>query len=390
MNDQPDTQSAEQAFRIAYLVAGYIRKTLTSREHDELDAWVEASDENMKMFEELTDEKNIEANLAWMDKVNTETQLAKVKSSMTFHQPVQRMHPRMQLISIIAAAIVMVAVAVFVIQRMTDGADKQSARTEILPTNDKTILRLSDGSIIDLPATSNGIFDATSGVNKTGAGQIVYEKKKGEQTLFHTLTTSTGGQYQVQLSDGSKVWLNATSSLVYPTQFTGGERVVELLGEGYFEIAKNAGKPFIVKLNNASVKVLGTHFNISGYANEPLAVTLLEGSVEVASGEKKLRLQPGEQAEINANAMRLIKDADEESVTGWKEGQFVFKDANIKNIMQQVMRWYDVQVVYEAQVNHLFNGHISRREPLSKVLRLLELTGKIHFKVENKIVYVLR
>lgn len=394
MNDQPFDNTDAKAHRVAYLVAGYIRKTLTRQEHDELDAWVEASDENMRMFEELTDEKNIEANLQWMDRVNTEEQLKSVKQGLVFNKPAVKARSTRLWSYSIAAALILVAAGIFIVRQM---ASKQTSdastasQAVILPQKNTSTITLSDGSIVELSKIDNGALRDSSGARKAG-DQLVYSGAGSNEVQFHTLTTSVGGQFSIQLSDGSRVWLNATSSMKYPTTFVGTERIVELSGEGYFEIAKDATRPFKVKMaDNTTVTVLGTHFNISDYTSEvPREITLLEGSVAVTKGDQKRTLQPGEQLQIQDGNMQLVKGVDTEEVTGWKDGQFVFKDADIKRIMQQVMRWYDVQVVYQDNVAHLFNASISRKEDLSKLLHLLELTGKIHFKVQNKTIYVLQ
>jgi len=394
MNDQPYDNTDARAHRVAYLVAGYIRKTLTRQEHDELDAWVEANDENMRLFEELTDEKNIEANLQWMDRVNTEEQLRNVKEGLVFSKPVVKARSTRLWTYSIAAALLLVVAGIFVVRQM---ASKQTndtgtiSQVDILPEKNKSTITLSDGSIIELSAISNGALKDSSGARKAG-DQIVYTGDGSSELQFHTLTTSIGGQFSIQLSDGSRVWLNATSSIKYPTAFTGNERVVELSGEGYFEIAKDATRPFKVKMaDNTFVTVLGTHFNISDYTDESSRnITLLEGSVAVSKGDQRNLLKPGEQLKIENDRIYVVKGIDTEVVTGWKDGQFVFKDADIKKIMQHVKRWYDVEVVYQDDVAHLFNASISRKEDLSKLLRLLELTGKIHFKVQNKTIYVLQ
>lgn len=183
---------------------------------------------------------------------------------------------------------------------------------------------------------------------------------------YNILTTPIGGQYQVLLPDGSYVWLNAASSLRYPTAFSTTNRTVELKGEGYFEIAKDKTKPFIVKLADGSeVKVLGTHFNIMAYENEKSEdITLLKGSVEIKKEDKIQKLTPGEQGKIISSKIILINSADTEQLIGWKNGQFVFRDADIQSIMRQVARWYDVDIKYETAKSEHFNAAISRNEPI--------------------------
>jgi ferric-dicitrate binding protein FerR (iron transport regulator) len=200
-----------------------------------------------------------------------------------------------------------------------------------------------------------------------------------------------GGQYQLTLPDGSKVWLNAATKLKYPSRFASNERKVEIDGEAYFEVVKNDKQPFRVVLQDGStVSVLGTHFNVMSYTNETeKEITLLEGKVAVEKNNSVENLEPGTQAIVKTDAITKRTGIDTEEITAWKNGLFVFHDATIESIMKQVERWYDAKVVYQGDVKQLFNASILRSEPLSKLLRLLELNGYVHFKIENKTIYVL-
>jgi transmembrane sensor len=399
MKAEPFKNMDENAYRIAYLIAGFIRKALTEAEHDELDAWVESSDENMLLFEELTDEKNIEANLAWMDKTSTEKNLELTKKEIEFSLEHKNLKTKKWFYSIAASVILLIAA--FVIYKIIN--NKQSKQTSIAkidqtesqPGGNKATLTLSNGSVIDLISTPNGIIKGDNGtiINKSKDGEILYNDNDDSNSIAsdNILTTPKGGQYKVQLPDGSQVWLNAASSLKYPTAFATSERIVELNGEGYFEIAKDRTKPFKVKLEDGSeVKVLGTHFNIMAYENEESKdVTLLEGSVAITKGNNQQNLTPGQQGRIISSKIILVNSVDTDQVTGWKNGQFIFHDADIQSIMRQVARWYDVDIKYETTNTQHFNATISRKEPVLKLLHILEETGQIHFKTENKIIYVL-
>jgi len=399
MKEESFKNMNENAYRIAYLIAGFIRKTLTEAEHDELDAWVESSDENMLLFEELTDEKNIEANLAWMDKTSTEKNLESTKKQIEFTPEHKNLKTKKWFYSIAASVILLVAAfAIYKIinnKQSKETSIAKSDQTGIQPGGNKATLTLSNGSVIDLTNTPNGLIKGANGtiINKSKDGEILYNDSAGRnsEANYNTLTTPKGGQYKVQLSDGSQVWLNAASSLKYPTAFATSERIVELKGEGYFEISKDKTKPFKVKLADGSeVKVLGTHFNIMAYENENSKdVTLLEGSVEITKGNNEQNLTPGQQGRIISSKIILVNAADTNQVTGWKNGQFIFHDADIQSIMKQVARWYDVDIKYETTNTQHFNATISRNEPVLRLLHILEETGQIHFKTENKIIYVL-
>jgi transmembrane sensor len=399
MKEESFKNMNENAYRIAYLIAGFIRKNLTEAEHDELDAWVESSDENMLLFEELTDEKNIEANLAWMDKTRTEKNLQLTKKQIEFTPEHKNLKTKRWSYGIAASVILLIAA--FGIYKIINNKQSKSSsiakidQTEIQPGGNKATLTLSNGSVIDLVSAPNGIIKGDNGtiINKSKEGEILYNENAANNSIAsdNILTTPKGGQYKVQLPDGSNVWLNAASSLKYPTAFTSSERIVELKGEGYFEIAKDKTKPFKVKLTDSSqVKVLGTHFNIMAYENEKAKeVTLLEGRVEITKGNEEQNLIPGQQGRIISSKIILVNSADTDQVTGWKNGQFIFHDAEIQSIMRQVARWYDVDIKYETTNTQHFNATISRKEPVLRLLHILEETGQIHFKIENKIIYVL-
>lgn len=273
----------------------------------------------------------------------------------------------------------------------------------ISPGGNKAILTLSNGEKISLSDANKGELAKQSGIliSKTSDGQLVYEVNGDEEHAsgeirYNTVETPRGGQYQVNLPDGSRVWLNAATSLKFPLSFANlNERKVELKGEAYFEVEKDARRPFIVQSEKQAIRVLGTHFNVNSYADDQNAkTTLLEGSVKVAglnALEDNYRiLVPGQQAQIGSdpNSIRVIK-VDVQGETAWKNGLFSFEDTPIENIMKQISRWYDVEVVYKDNVaGKTVWGSITRYAEVTKVLSILERTGKIHFKVEGRRIIV--
>lgn len=397
MNENPYSGMDGQAYRIAYLIAGYIRNTLTDKEHQELDDWINSSDHNMKLFEDLTDEQNIQSNLAWMDKVQSERSFEALRESGAFQKSSKKI--KMNPLWIAAASIALLMMIFLVYRYMSANRRDNSGVVTVeasspQPGGNKATLALANGTVIDLTSVKNGLILDKQGshVNKPADGELVYEGNGSLETpTIHTLSTPVGGQYQVTLADGTKVWLNAATTLKYPSQFTSSERKVELSGEAYFEVSKNEKQPFYVFLSDSSgVKVLGTHFNVMSYDNEnEKHVTLLEGSVLVTTKTHTTKLEPGSQAHIMNNFITENKDVDIEEVVGWKNGLFVFHDASMETIMRQIERWYDAKVVFRGQIKQQFNATILRSEPLSKLLHLLELNGYVHFKIENKTIYVL-
>lgn len=267
-------------------------------------------------------------------------------------------------------------------------------QNDIAPGGDKAVLTLADGSRVVLDSAANGALTRQGNVTVIKLnGQLAYsaEGSKATEVLYNTISTPKGGQYQLVLADGSKVWLNAASSLRFPTAFTGKERRVELTGEGYFEVAHDETKPFHVSVHNMDVEVLGTHFNINAYNDEPsIKTTLLQGRVKVKKEEKLVYLNPGQQAVINpaADNIKVDYDVDTEEVVAWKNGRFQFNSANIETIMRQAARWYDADVQYQGETSETFSGGLPRSENISQLLKILEATGKVDFSIHGKRIIV--
>jgi ferric-dicitrate binding protein FerR (iron transport regulator) len=261
------------------------------------------------------------------------------------------------------------------------------------PGKDRATLTLADGSVVDLDSSGTGRLAEQGNTSiKIGDGKIMYDPNKagGTEVVYNTITTPRGGQYQVVLPDGTKVWLNATSYIKFPVTFTGSSRVVEVSGEAYFEVAKNPSMPFVAKVKGVEVEVLGTHFNVMAYGEEgKIATTLLEGSVRVSRGKEKYAIVPGQQAVWKEDGdFNLNTDVDLEEVVAWKNGKFQFNNADVKTIMRQIARWYDVDVEYEnVEADTRLGGIVSRKADIRQLLDYFELTGKVKFKVEgNKII----
>jgi len=296
-----------------------------------------------------------------------------------------------------AAAVLLIATAATVFLLSRSGNKPSLAGTEqavqLIPGGNKAILTLADGSTIVLDNAANGSLAQQGNMKilKLDNGQLAYRTGNEGATgvLYNTVSTPRGGQYQVVLADGSKVWLNAASSLRFPASFAGAERKVELTGEGYFEVAKNPSKPFKVTVaGKGEVEVLGTHFNINAYEDESNSkVTLLEGSVKVSNSTATRTLVPGQQAQLT-NAIKVVNDADPEEVLAWKNGKFFFNKTDVQATMRQLARWYDANVTYKNNVEGFFNGSISRSESITNVLKMLQLTEEVHFSIEGKTIVV--
>ena len=275
-------------------------------------------------------------------------------------------------------------------------------RNDIAPANNKAILTLADGSRISLDDAANGLVASQGNISitKTEDGQIVYQKhgvgsrNAGSSAAGNTIQTPKGGRYNITLPDGSRVWLNSASTLSYPTAFASSERKVKLIGEAYFEIAKRKNVPFRVESNNQVVEVLGTHFNINSYEDEAfIKTTLLEGSVRIILKSAKPNtqlLKPGEQSLTSSAGPDIkIQHTDTEKAIAWKNGYFKFKNTPIRDIMREIERWYDVELVYDGKLAaDEFTGYISNDVKISGVLKMLEESGGIKFTVKGRKVKV--
>jgi ferric-dicitrate binding protein FerR (iron transport regulator) len=302
-----------------------------------------------------------------------------------------------------AAAVMIIMIALFGFWYRGRQADVQisavvNSYKDIAPPDAaRAVITLSNGQNIILDSAANGTVavQGNASVVKTADGQIVYSAKgeapANHQLLYNTLMVPGGSKVvSITLSDGTAVWLNAASSLRYPAVFTGNDRKVYITGEVYFEVAKDRSRQFIVEANGISTKVLGTHFNINAYEDEPeTRVTLLEGAVKIGSGDGEQMLSPGQQAVItSAGDIHIDTGTDIEEVMAWKEGRFQFGGAGIEEVMREIKRWYNVEIEYEGDIRQHFRGGISRNVEVSKVFKMLEATGTVHFKIAGKKIIV--
>jgi transmembrane sensor len=273
----------------------------------------------------------------------------------------------------------------------------QKTKNDVAPGGNKAMLTLANGSKIVLDSAANDtILNEGSAIVANASGRLAYNATKAlvPEVLYNTLTTPRGGQYQLTLPDGTKVWLNAASSIKYPIAFTGKDRTVEMTGEAYFEVAHNAKQPFKVKTKNQLIQDIGTEFNVNTYVDEVAEkTTLIQGVIEVSatagtSTAIPMRLSRGEQAMVEAGSetggIRLNKNPDLDETIAWKEGFFHFESADLKTILRQFARWYDIEVVYEGQTpTDKYFSIVKRNSTLSQVLNALQ-AGGVRFKIEGR------
>jgi transmembrane sensor len=381
-------------------ITDYLKDKLSATQNARLETWYLLKVEESDTPEPQVDYETLDVRI-WtkiMEDVDRPKQAVKVRKLNSTYRNLIR--------SGIAASILLIAgISYLWLNPENNQHDKFVIAKELdLPAGaNKAQLTLSDGRVIDLDKNNNATVAVEAGVEITKAanGGLVYKAigKNNKSLGFNTISTPAGGQYTVMLPDGSKVWLNAGSSLKYPTSFAANSRNVTLSGEAYFEIAHingpNGRLPFSVSVVKGGsqlekVEVLGTHFNINAYADEPsVKTTLLKGSIRVGlnNGQNTL-LKPGQQAQLSNQQIQL-QQADTEMTVAWKDGEFVFRE-DLRSAMRKVARWYDVEVIYDetAPEKLMLGGWMSRGINLSAVLNHIQLTGKVHFKLEGRRVIV--
>jgi transmembrane sensor len=313
---------------------------------------------------------------------------------------VHRIHLlRRNWLRVAAAAVIILLLGGAAFYKVHTPAQKQLAGVppptapEIAPGHNGAILTLADGSKLVLDSLKKGKL-ATQGATDVllDNDQLTYQVQHpaGAEISYNTLTVPRGHEFQLVLPDGTKVWLNAASSLRYPTVSAGAERRVEVTGEVYFEVAHDAAHPFIVKKGETEIKVMGTHFNVNAYDEEnSLNVTLLEGSVQVSNGTNHVVIKPGQQAQVR-KSISVTDNVDLEEVVAWKDGKFQFGEtADIQTVMRHIANWYDVDVEYEGTITNHIGGTMSRNVNLSQVLKMLETTGVVRFSVKGRNIEVM-
>ncbi|KAA2241375.1 DUF4974 domain-containing protein [Chitinophaga agrisoli] len=381
-----------KADRLTYLYTQYINGLCTETELQEFFELV--SEPGMQeTLQELADKHlenirpgTLQSAIDWDYMYNRIVQPAPAQNPGV----VKRLFSRWYRIAAAAAILVVISSTVLLVfyRQPNDKITGNNSRykNDIPPGGSKAVLTLANGAALPL-YNSNYSQAQTEYIHmfKLDSGELAYSAKT-RAAGYHTLSTPRGGQFRLVLPDGSRIWLNAASSITYPLAFTGSERKVAVSGEVYMEIAKDAARPFKVTVNGIEITVLGTRFNINAYQDEDIMrTTLLDGRIRVRRGTDSWVLQPGQQMQLRQdNDFQLAMDIDTAAVIAWKDGQFSFNDDDISAIMRQVQRWYDAEVVYENRAPQHFVGTIPRDVPVSKLLTMLELTGRLRFKIEGR------
>jgi transmembrane sensor len=407
MKDKMDLHNLTNPIRIGKLIALSLTGNLDIEEQAELNLWIHKSERNALIFDKIKDETSLSKALIELEEIDAEHALLQFRERIKETQKIKTVKgisywPR------IAAAIFIIMGAFFFFTKINIGnGDTISYQEDIKPGKNKALLVLASGETINLSEAKTGVvidprkiaYNDGTEINSASINGTSEAEGSKDASQFNRLSTPQGGQYQIVLADGTRVWLNAASSLKFPSAFKSDIRNVELMGEAYFEVAKSK-IPFVVVANNQEVEVLGTHFNINSYADERyIKTTLIEGLVRVSLFDAKLsrsaanpvKLFPGQQS-INYGRDLKVVEVQTESIVDWKNGDFIFKKENLSQIMRKVARWYDVKVVYDNNIdlNQTFSGQVSRSKNISEILRGLQSTGRIKFKIEDKTVTVMK
>lgn len=388
--------------QLSKLIQKYLSGEATKEEKKKVEQWYDAFD----TFELGLDEKE--------DKTSFLRSWLKIKGRIEENEAVEEEiltgrrsnHKVLYRWIAVAAMLILISGTVYFIinqsKQQEEGIAMQAVKEDFKPGGNKAVLTLGNGQTIVLDSTNKGLLSmqGNTKILKLNKGLLSYkvESKKQKaksqkiEVAFNTISTPRGGKYEVVLPDGSKVWLNAASSLKFPTTFSGKKRIVEMTGEAYFEIAQNEKQPFIVKKGKTEVKVLGTHFNVMAYEDEEaIKVSLLQGAVKVttAATHHNRLLKPGEQIEVKQDGrMSLVKNPNLNKVMAWKNNLFWFENSNIQEIVKQLARWYDVDIEIEGNIPDRFTGSIPKDLTFSKVFEVLQKTGSVHYEIEeeNKVI----
>lgn len=400
-------QHIEKISHIASLIVGDMQDKLTSDQRQELNTWLQENGDNYLLYEELMDEEKLGNDLNELHKYDPARAYEKVTQKI-FPEKTTGKRVFFKIWWYTAAALLLLVaggIAYFTLNKPTKTivpqstiiAQKKAPGTQ--PDTKKAVLILADGTNLTLNEIVNGDI-ALQGhviIHKNKNGELEYKPTEASASIAgsNTLRTPRGGEYEVVLEDGTKIWLNSASTLQFPVQFNTNERRVVLTGEAYFEVAKaidpktNNKKSFIVSVDNMEVQAIGTAFNISAYKEDDRSqTTVVEGLVKVTRNNKFSMLKPGKKL-IAGDSAITIEDADIKQEIAWKNGEFVFRNTSLKMVMNELARWYDMDVQYAPGVPSLhFSGEVQRESDITKVLDMLEYTGGVTFTISNRIITV--
>lgn len=390
----------ETYYRIAAFIAAEIAETISAEEKAELEQWLSQDPLHPEIYRRILRRlENGEEVKCYRYEPSVKADWEKVKRQV--NKGSRRMVIQRNFYRYAAVIILLIGVAIAYVQLRKNPLNPEVTslvKQEVIQAgSSKAVLTLANGEKVVLEEVTTDSIQADGVLIERTEGGLSYqkadEKAEDEVEVFNIISIPNGGEYRLTLADGTKVWVNSASELKYPIKFVGDTRTVYIQGEAYFEVVKDATRPFIVKtINNMEIKVLGTHFNISAYAeDETIATTLAEGKVEVTNGEEKIDLIPNQQAIFEKKSEKFTRrNVDAYQYISWKDGKFIFEEETLEIIMERLSRWYNIQVFFkENSTRQLrFSGDLEKYEDFSTVLRMLEKVSHIQVEIKDKTIFI--
>ena len=384
----------KEAFEIARIIQKSLKGKLSESEERQLSGWRKVSDENERAFQRMISEDFYTIGMEKLEMYDSRVAYGRYLQKKYQQRRKRRFLINMARVAAVALPFVIALVLYVGLNREEEQMVRPSLASNILPGTSKAVLTLANGQMIPLgkEATDSTIITDGTQISASGSGVTYASGVESESVVYNKLEIPRGGEFCLTLSDGTRVWLNSETSIQYPVAFGAKERRVFVQGEAYFEVAKDAKKPFTVQFMSSSVTVLGTSFNIRAYPEEKRSqTTLAEGSVRIYSPGSSMLLKPGEQAEVSALSGEMVKqEVEVKNFTSWKDGRFVFEQQPLEDIMRTLERWYDIRVIFkdEGAKRISLSGNMKRYGDFSQVMKMLQMTGDVRFELHGNDVYI--
>ena len=384
----------KEAFEIARIIQKSLKGKLSESEERQLSGWRKVSDENERAFQRMISEDFYTIGMEKLEMYDSRVAYGRFLQKKYQQRRKRRFLINMARVAAVALPFVIALVLYVGLNREEEQMVRPSLASNILPRTSKAVLTLANGQMIPLgkEATDSTIITDGTLISASGSGVTYASGVESESVVYNKLEIPRGGEFCLTLSDGTRVWLNSETSIQYPVAFGAKERRVFVQGEAYFEVAKDAKKPFTVQFMSSSVTVLGTSFNIRAYPEEKRSqTTLAEGSVRIYSPGSSMLLKPGEQAEVSALSGEMVKqEVEVKNFTSWKDGRFVFEQQPLEDIMRTLERWYDIRVIFkdEGAKRISLSGNMKRYGDFSQVMKMLQMTGDVRFELHGNDVYI--
>ena len=384
----------KEAFEIARIIQKSLKGKLSESEERQLSGWRKVSDENERAFQRMISEDFYTIGMEKLEMYDSRVAYGRFLQKKYQQRRKRRFLINMARVAAVALPFVIALVLYVGLNREEEQMVRPSLASNILPGTSKAVLTLANGQMIPLgkEATDSTIITDGTQISASGSGVTYASGVESESVVYNKLEIPRGGEFCLTLSDGTRVWLNSETSIQYPVAFGAKERRVFVQGEAYFEVAKDANKPFTVQFMSSSVTVLGTSFNIRAYPEEKRSqTTLAEGSVRIYSPGSSMLLKPGEQAEVSALSGEMVKqEVEVKNFTSWKDGRFVFEQQPLEDIMRTLERWYDIRVIFEDEgaKRISLSGNMKRYGDFSQVMKMLQMTRDVRFELHGNDVYI--